>query len=589
MKDISPKSIDIISLRDKIIQPEEVASMAQQISGWSTESNELSKGKMHFQADQERILIGDATAPLTGTGVFLGLDGTDYEFRAGNPSGAYIHWDGTNLTVSSIILTGGTISYGKTSFSDTVNAGYYISSAGWYVGAASDATKLKYTIADGTFTFVGAITTGTGSSIDGQYLSANSVASASANLALRGWTFTGVFSATNYRVIAWTAGTFTASDGTAYTISAGNTGNMTAVTYIYLDIAISTTVLQSTTTAATAIGNGKVLIAVASNNTDTTSDATVQVFGGTGGQILLVDNISANSASTNEFVSNTAQIANLIVTDAKISTLAVSKLTAGTISSKQITLGITGGAGDSYINSGKTDFTNTDAGFILGLDDSDSDKAKFYIGDSTNYLNWTGSALNIKGSITGSTITGSTLTTGTTGPNVEISASRISQRTGTTEVVYSDVGTYGGFWGIKDTDGDSVAYWAVRESDGSLSFVIEQGSLYVQAEDDVIFVGDTGNDIYPASDNKMSLGLNANRWADVRSVLINGADIGLANDWKLREYPAKKEDIGKPDEWFKKNANMGIQILDDKENLIAVIHKDGYIYCKGFKKLEELN
>jgi len=55
---------------------------------------------------------------------------------------------------------------------------------------------------------------------------------------------------------------------------------------------------------------------------------------------------------------------------------------------------------DNYIVCHNTDFTNTQSGFILGIDDSDSDKAKFYIGNSSNYLNWTGSALNITGSIT---------------------------------------------------------------------------------------------------------------------------------------------------------------------------------------------
>ena len=56
--------------------------------------------------------------------------------------------------------------------------------------------------------------------------------------------------------------------------------------------------------------------------------------------------------------------------------------------------------GDVFVNSGKTDFTNTDAGFILGIDDSDSDTVKFYLGDSTNYFNWTGSDVNI--SVSGS-------------------------------------------------------------------------------------------------------------------------------------------------------------------------------------------
>jgi hypothetical protein len=96
---------------------------------------------------------------------------------------------------------------------------------------------------------------------------------------------------------------------------------------------------------------------------------------------------------------DTGNIANLAVTDGKIATLGVGKLTAGTISSKAITLAVAGGAGDVYIASGKTDFTNTDAGFILGVDDSDSDKAKLYIGDSTKFLNWDGAALTIQGKI----------------------------------------------------------------------------------------------------------------------------------------------------------------------------------------------
>ena len=76
------------------------------------------------------------------------------------------------------------------------------------------------------------------------------------------------------------------------------------------------------------------------------------------------------------------------------------KIGAGTIESKEIILAIDPGNGDCYIAAGKSDFTNIDSGFILGLDDSDSDKAKLYIGDATTYLNWNGSSLVIKGSIT---------------------------------------------------------------------------------------------------------------------------------------------------------------------------------------------
>ena len=81
----------------------------------------------------------------------------------------------------------------------------------------------------------------------------------------------------------------------------------------------------------------------------------------------------------------------------KISELSVDKLTAGTISSKKMTLDVVDGQGDVYFAAGKTDFTNTESGFILGIDDSDSNKAKFYLGDSTTYLSWDGTTLSIVG------------------------------------------------------------------------------------------------------------------------------------------------------------------------------------------------
>jgi hypothetical protein len=51
---------------------------------------------------------------------------------------------------------------------------------------------------------------------------------------------------------------------------------------------------------------------------------------------------------------------------------------------------------DVIINYGKTDFTNTDTGFIVGYDYSAS-AAKVYIGDSTHYFNWTGTTADATG------------------------------------------------------------------------------------------------------------------------------------------------------------------------------------------------
>lgn len=64
--------------------------------------------------------------------------------------------DGTTQ-FKDITLIGGIISYGKTSFTDSTNPGYYISSAGVYFGSAGDATSLKYTLSSGLLEITGRI------------------------------------------------------------------------------------------------------------------------------------------------------------------------------------------------------------------------------------------------------------------------------------------------------------------------------------------------------------------------------------------------------------------------------------------------
>lgn len=308
-----------------------------------------------------------------------------------------------SVNLSNIPATLGTPSADGLYLSST-HLGYYksgawtsfIQSNGNFYFAGDAGSHIDWNVTTpATLTIAGSVQATAGSIIATSYLS-GTVGLTNTNIAAMGWTSTIVFSATDYRVITWAAGVLTTAAGTSYNILTGNTGNMATTTYIYLDIAVSTTELQHTTTATTANGSGKILIAVANPNSDTTSKATLQAFGGIGGQILMVDNIVANSASTNIFITNSAQIADAMITNAKVVSLDVAKLTAGSITSKAITLAVSAGSGDSYIAAGKTDFTNADSGFILGIDDSDSDKAKFYIGDSSNYLNWNGTDLLVK-------------------------------------------------------------------------------------------------------------------------------------------------------------------------------------------------
>jgi len=77
-----------------------ITATAGVIGGWTISSTELSNGSVKLQSTAERILLGAATEPTTGVGVFIGKDGADYEFRAGDPAGDNIHWDGTNLNIN---------------------------------------------------------------------------------------------------------------------------------------------------------------------------------------------------------------------------------------------------------------------------------------------------------------------------------------------------------------------------------------------------------------------------------------------------------------------------------------------------------
>src|SRR3990167_6342933 len=80
--------------------------------------------------------------------------------------------------------------------------------------------------------------------------------------------------------------------------------------------------------------------------------------------------------------------------------LTVAKLRAGTITSKQVNLEVQDGAGDVFFAGGKTDFTTTENGFIMGIDDSDSNLPKWYIGNATDYIYFNGVNSFFSGTIT---------------------------------------------------------------------------------------------------------------------------------------------------------------------------------------------
>lgn len=138
--------------------------------------------------------------------------------------------------------------------------------------------------------------------IDGAQLTPGSIPPATLDVSNWGWGQTCAFSSTDADTVSWGAGTFTSANGLSYSISAGNTGNMSAKTYIYLDLNVSNTVYQTTTTPATAVGVGKVLIAVAQNAavsaTFMLSEAT-QIVG---------DNVIANSINASKLTAGSVAV-----------------------------------------------------------------------------------------------------------------------------------------------------------------------------------------------------------------------------------------------------------------------------------------
>lgn len=177
------------------------------------------------------------------------------------------------------------------------------------------------------------------------------------NIAAQGWTQTSAFSVTDADTVSWGAGTFTSASGTSYSIGAGNTGNMAARTYIYLDIAVSTTAYQTTTTASTAVGAGKVLVATAINGTN---EAEFEVF--TGGLNINGSSIVASSITGSEIAANTITASNITAgtittTEIASNTIVAGNIVAGTITATEIAdTTITGAKiSDSTITNSKID------------------------------------------------------------------------------------------------------------------------------------------------------------------------------------------------------------------------------------------
>ena len=85
----------------------------------------IAVGNISIDASTERILMGAATAPLTGIGIFMGKDGANYELRVGNPAGDFIHWDGATFSYPGAITNLGADHGGFSGLADDDHTQYY--------------------------------------------------------------------------------------------------------------------------------------------------------------------------------------------------------------------------------------------------------------------------------------------------------------------------------------------------------------------------------------------------------------------------------------------------------------------------------
>jgi hypothetical protein len=173
-------------------------------------------------------------------------------------------------------------------------------------------------------------------------------------------------------------------------------------------------------------------------------------YGFAGNRVSLLEAIKAEQGiASNPFSDLDSVVPQSGLSSDHIEGVSAEKLETGTIASQKITLAIPAdGGGDAFFNAGKTDFTTTENGFILGIDDSDSNKVKFYLGNATDYFFWNGTNLYLSGAIAGRVL------------NVGSGADgALSVTSGTTNLSlgtiynYSSVSITGGTLSTADTNG----------------------------------------------------------------------------------------------------------------------------------------
>ena len=206
--------------------------------------------------------------------------------------------------------------------------------------------------------------------------------------------------------------TITGSQIAATTIAGSNIINNTITATQIQNATITATQLANATITATQIATGTITSNEIANGTITGTDiASATITASNIANATITASQIANTTITASQIANltitASQIANLAIGDGQIGSVGVGKLTTGTITSKTITLAVADGTGDSYIAGGNSldlaSWTGGDGSggaLIYGLDDSDGDKAKLFVGNYSTgqYAQFNGTDLVVNGS-----------------------------------------------------------------------------------------------------------------------------------------------------------------------------------------------
>lgn len=123
------------------------------------------------------------------------------------------------------------------------------------------------------------------------------------------WAHNITWTATDYNTASWSSGTVQLSSGDSYSIDAGNTGNISARSYIYFN---KTATLQVTTTYSDAVGDDVILLAIVTPDSDTDGAVVITALGSPGttidgdtiitGKIQSIDGNTYFDLNNNELV-----------------------------------------------------------------------------------------------------------------------------------------------------------------------------------------------------------------------------------------------------------------------------------------------